>query len=213
MTSTGARTRFGKTALLVERTVKRSSLEKDILSITRFLSFLSAGAVLILTIVSFLNHVSVAETLTLDLSLVIAGIPISLPAVMTLVIEYGVLGLAKRNAIVRRISALEDFANVNLVLTDKTGTLTKNEITIKDILAYAPFSRTEILAYASAASSHDDRGDISLAISAKAKEEQVDAGIFPSKNMFPSIRKGSASRRSSKRTGPRDHFARCRAGH
>ena len=174
MTSTRRRTQFGKTALLVERTVKRSSLEKDILSITRFLSFLSAGAVLILTIVSFLNHVSVAETLTLDLSLVIAGIPISLPAVMTLVIEYGVLGLAKRNAIVRRISALEDFANVNLVLTDKTGTLTKNEITIKDILAYAPFSRTEILAYASAASSHDDRGNVDLAISAKAKAEQVD---------------------------------------
>jgi H+-transporting ATPase len=175
VTATGARTRFGKTALLVERTVKRSSLEKDILSITRFLSFLSAGAVLILTIVSFLNHVSVAETLTLDLSLVIAGIPISLPAVMTLVIEYGVLGLAKRNAIVRRISALEDFANVNLVLTDKTGTLTKNEITIKDIVAYAPFSRAAVLTYASVVSSHDDRGDISLAISAKAKEEQVDA--------------------------------------
>ena len=53
VTATGARTRFGKAALLVERTVKRSSLEKDILSITRFLSFLSAGAVLILTIVSF----------------------------------------------------------------------------------------------------------------------------------------------------------------
>ena len=94
--ATGPKTQFGKTAFLVERTTKRSSLEKDILSITRFLSFLSAGAVLILTIVSFLNHVSVAETLTLDLSLVIAGIPISLPAVMTLVIEYGVLGLAAR---------------------------------------------------------------------------------------------------------------------
>ncbi len=174
ITATGPRTQFGKTALLVERTVKRSSLEKDILSITRFLSFLSAGAVLILTIVSFLNHVSVTETLTLDLSLVIAGIPISLPAVMTLVIEYGVLGLAKRNAIVRRISALEDFANVNLVLTDKTGTLTKNEITIKDIVPYAPFSRDSVLTYAAAASSRDDRGDISLAISAKAEEERTD---------------------------------------
>ena len=112
VTATGPRTRFGKTVLLAERSMKRSSLEKDILSISRFLSLLSAGAVLILTIVSFLNHVSAAETLTLDLSLVIAGIPISLPAVMTLVIEYGVLGLAAKSAIVRRISALEDFANV-----------------------------------------------------------------------------------------------------
>ena len=132
-----------------------------------------------------MNHVSVAETLTLDLSLVIAGIPISLPAVMTLVIEYGVLGLAKRNAIVRRISALEDFANVNLVLTDKTGTLTKNEITIKEIFAYAPFSRATILAYASVASLHDDRGDISLAISAKAKEEQVDTRSIAVEQYIP----------------------------
>jgi len=185
VTDTGSRTKFGKTALLVERTTKRSSLEKDILSITRFLSLMSAGAVLILTIISFLGHVSVTETLTLDLSLVIAGIPISLPAVMTLVIEYGVLGLAAKNAIVRRISALEDFANVNLVLTDKTGTLTKNEITIRDIVAYAPFTHASILTYAFAASSHDDRGDISLAISEKAKEEKVDISGITTEQYIP----------------------------
>jgi H+-transporting ATPase len=173
VTATGPRTRFGKTAVLVERTVKKSSLEKDILSISSFLSFLSAGAVLILTVVSYLHHVSTTEILTLDLSLVIAGIPISLPAVMTLVIEYGVIGLAGKNAIVRRISALEDFANVDLVLTDKTGTLTKNEIAINDIVVYEPFTREAIIAYAGAASSRDDRGDISRAIAAKAEEEKT----------------------------------------
>lgn len=185
VTATGAQTQFGKTALLVERTIKRSSLEKDILSITRFLSLLSAAAVLILTVISFLHHVSATETLTLDLSLVIAGIPISLPAVMTLVIEYGVLGLAKRNAIVRRISALEDFANVNLLLTDKTGTLTKNEIIIKDIVSYAPFSRSTILQYADVASSHDNRGDISLAIHAKAEEEHISVNDISLEKYIP----------------------------
>lgn len=185
VTATGAQTQFGKTALLVERTIKRSSLEKDILSITRFLLLLSAAAVLILTVISFLHHVSATETLTLDLSLVIAGIPISLPAVMTLVIEYGVLGLAKRNAIVRRISALEDFANVNLLLTDKTGTLTKNEIIIKDIVSYAPFSRSTILQYADVASSHDNRGDISLAIHAKAEEEHISVNDISLEKYIP----------------------------
>jgi H+-transporting ATPase len=185
VTATGPRTRFGKTALLVERTTKRSSLEKDILSITRFLSFLSAGAVLMLTIVSFFHGASTTEILTLDLSLIIAGIPISLPAVMTLVIEYGVLGLAKQNAIVRRISALEDFANVNLVLTDKTGTLTQNEIAINDIVPYAPFTRANVLRYADVASAHDDRGDISIAIHKKAQEEKVDSNTISLEHYIP----------------------------
>ncbi|HUX35962.1 MAG TPA: plasma-membrane proton-efflux P-type ATPase [Candidatus Paceibacterota bacterium] len=177
VTATGPRTQFGKTALLVEKTDKRSSLEKDILSISRFLSELSAGAVLLLTAVFFFKHAPITETLTLDLSLVVAGIPISLPAVMTLVIEYGVIGLAGRGAIVRRISALEDFANVNLVLTDKTGTLTKNEIAINDIKAYAPFSREEVLEFAGVASSRDSRGDISAAVAAKANAEGLGGGV------------------------------------
>ncbi len=185
ITATGPRTKFGKTILLVEKTVERSSLEKDILSISRFLSLLSVSAVLILSIISFVNRAPFGDTLTLDLSLFIAGIPISLPTVMTLVIEYGVIGLARRNAIVRRISSLEDFANVNLVLTDKTGTLTKNEITIKDIVPYAPLSRADVLDYAYAASSHDDRGDISLAIQAEAREERADAGTFPVEKYIP----------------------------
>ncbi len=174
VTATGPKTQFGKTALLVEKTDKRSSLEKDILSISRFLSELSAGAVLLLTAVFFFKHAPVTETLTLDLSLIVAGIPISLPAVMTLVIEYGVIGLAGQGAIVRRISALEDFANVNLVLTDKTGTLTKNEIAINDIMPYGQFTKEEVLEYAGVASSRDSRGDISAAITAKAEENGLE---------------------------------------
>jgi H+-transporting ATPase len=172
ISATGAHTHFGKTLLLVARTVKKSSLEKDILSISRFLSLLSVAAVAIITVVFLLRHAPFADLLTVNLSLLIAGIPISLPTVMTLVIEFGVIALAKQNAIVRRISALEDFANVNLVLTDKTGTLTKNEINVQEIVPYGA-TKDEVLFYAYLSSKNDERGDINLAIVRRAEVDEV----------------------------------------
>ena len=134
--ATGKNTYFGKILISIDKTVKRSILEKDILSISKWLSLLSLGAVILLSAVFLWEGKPFIEILTLDLSLVIAGIPISLPTVMTLIISFGVLGLAKKKTIVRRLSALEEIANVNLLLSDKTGTLTKNEITVEKMIVY-----------------------------------------------------------------------------
>ncbi len=170
ITATGAKTSFGKTIFSVERVMKRSLLEKDIISISKFLTILSLIAVVILTIIFLLKKASFLELLTLDLSLIIAGIPISLPTVMTLIIEFGVLALATKNVIVRRLSALEDLANVNFLLTDKTGTLTKNKITIQDVYAYDGFTHNDVLSYASILSSYESDNPIDLAITQNVQE-------------------------------------------
>ncbi len=169
ITATGARTYFGKTIMLVERSSRRSILEKDILTITRFLMTASIAGVLLLTAVFFFEHVPFQDLLLLDLSLVIAGIPISLPTVMTLIISVGALELARKQAIVRRLSALEDLANVNLLLTDKTGTLTQNKITVEKILAYSGASPEEVIRFASFASHKDSKSPIEQAILAEAE--------------------------------------------
>ena len=106
----------------LEKVEKRSILEKDILTISRFLSLLSLAAVVILTGIFTWAKLPLVDTLTLDLSLVIAGIPVALPTVMALIISLGVLKLAKENVIVRRLASLEDLANVDTLFTDKTGT-------------------------------------------------------------------------------------------
>jgi H+-transporting ATPase len=147
VTATGAKTNFGKTIFSVERVIKRSALEKDIISISKFLTILSLIAVVIISTIFLLKKASFLELLALDLSLVIAGIPISLPTVMTFIIEFGVLALAAKKVIVRRLSALEDLANVNFLLTDKTGTLTKNKITVQDVYAYDGFTHNDVLSY------------------------------------------------------------------
>lgn len=170
VTATGENTYFGKTLFSVGRTRKKSELERDILRISKFLSFLSFLAVVIITAVFVLQKTPLTDILTLDLSLVIAGIPISLPTVMTLIIELGVIELAKKQVIVRRLSALEDLANVNLLLTDKTGTLTKNEISVNSIKTYGGVEKGRLVSLSALVGLSDERNVINQALLRKASE-------------------------------------------
>lgn len=185
VTATGKRTSFGKTLFSVERVMKTSLLEKDILSISKFLTILSLLAVALLSIVFLLHKASLLELLTLDLSLIIAGIPISLPTVMTLIIEFGVLALATKKVIVRRLSALEDLANVNYLLTDKTGTLTKNKIVIQDIYAYDGFTHADVLSYAGILANAESDNPIDVAILEKVHEGNVPIHKFTKLDFIP----------------------------
>ena len=169
VTATGIKTNFGKTITLVERVTRRSILEKDILTISKFLTVIALVGVAIVTIVFLLQHATWSDIIVLDLSLVIAGIPISLPTVMTLIISLGALELAKKHAIVRRLSALEDLANVNMLLTDKTGTLTNNQITVASIIGYNGREKDNVVYYASAAAPEDTRSSIDNAVNKKAE--------------------------------------------
>ncbi len=167
--STGAKTAFGRTINLVQNVKRRSILERDILTISKFLTAVSLVGVVIITVIFYLGHVALSDVLILDLSLVIAGIPVSLPTVMTLIISLGGLELAKKNAIVRRLSSLEDLANVNLLLTDKTGTLTLNRITVAKILPLPGFRSEDVIFYASLAAPEGSKSAIDQAIFQKAR--------------------------------------------
>ena len=168
VTATGNQAFFGKIATSGKEGKRASAMERDILSVSRFLIIASLIAVAILTVLFLASGQPIADVAILDLSLLIAGIPVSLPTVMTLIISIGALAVAAKKALVRRLSALEDFANVTLLLTDKTGTLTENRISIERVHAYAPFSEHDVRVYASAAAGSDGDSALDRAITAGA---------------------------------------------
>ncbi|MCL5733145.1 MAG: plasma-membrane proton-efflux P-type ATPase [Patescibacteria group bacterium] len=180
ITATGSKTSFGKTLSLVEKSEKRSDLEKNIISITKFLTAISIVAIIILTAYFIIKNIALTDILRLDLSLLIAAIPVSLPTVMTVVISIGILELSKKNVIIRRLAALEDLANVNLLLTDKTGTLTENKIKVEKIIGYKPFAEEDVIKFAALASQEKDRSAIDGAIKNKAE----DYGKFENTNIL-----------------------------
>lgn len=170
VTATGRQTSFGKTIFSIEQPAGKSILEKDIMRITRFLTFASLIAVAILSAFFLIKGVAITDLLTLDLSLVIAGIPIALPAVMAIILSIGAAGLAKKLVVVRRLSALQDLANVNLLLSDKTGTLTKNEIRVTNIISYSDdLTGDDVIEYASYAAPEDTPDAIDAAVTDRFK--------------------------------------------
>lgn len=173
VTATGNKAFFGTIVTSGKEGKRASSMERDILAISRFLIVASLVAVAILTVVFILDGQPVADILILDLSLLIAGIPVSLPTVMTLIVSIGALAVAAKKALVRRLESLEDFANVTLLLTDKTGTLTRNEISIERVHAYAPFSQDEVRLYAAAAARADGDAAIDQAIAKGATDTET----------------------------------------
>ena len=190
--ATGNQAFFGKIASSGKEGKSISSMERDILSISRFLIVASLIAVAILTTIFVLNSQPLASIAILDLSLLIAGIPVSLPTVMTLIVSIGAVAVATKKALVRRLSALEEFANVTLLLTDKTGTLTENKITLESVHAYTPFSESDVRAFAATAARADGNSTIDQAIAEGAIQSAI-----PSYQIIQAIPADSMRKRST----------------
>ncbi len=129
--ATGRKTAFGKIAKLVSETKKISDFEKGISHFSQFILKL-VGVTLVVVFVAHLlidqNGVGVFELITFSVALTVSVIPEALPLVTTFSLARGAKRLAKKKVIVKRLSAIEDLGGIEILCTDKTGTLTKNEL-------------------------------------------------------------------------------------
>jgi H+-transporting ATPase len=153
VTATGARTKFGRTAELVRTAHVVSSQQKAVLHVVRNLAgFIGIVIVLLVTYAWFLE-MSLDEIIPLVLTAVLASIPVALPATFTLAAALGARALAKRGVLPTRLSAVDEAASMDVLCADKTGTLTRNALTVTTVHPMPGFDQAHVLALAALASS------------------------------------------------------------
>jgi H+-transporting ATPase len=158
VTETGDRTYFGKTVALVARAEReaKSHLQKAILHVGNYLIGLSTLLITVIVITTLFRGDPFSEIIRFAMVLMIASIPVALPAVLSVTLAIGALNLARNEAIVRRLVAIEELAGVDILCSDKTGTLTQNRMTLAETVPSGRFTDNELLHYAVLASRREN---------------------------------------------------------
>jgi H+-transporting ATPase len=167
---TGMDTYFGKTAQLVEEAETQSHLKRAVVKIGDYLIVMAAVLVTIIFVAALFRQESFLTTLQFALVLVVASIPVALPAVLSVTMAVGALALAKKEAIVSKLVSIEEMAGVDILCSDKTGTITKNELAVAGLTSFSGFNAHELLLYATLASQKESKDPIDDAIIEKLSE-------------------------------------------
>jgi Ca2+-transporting ATPase len=138
VTATGEATELGKIGRLVRDVeLQPTPLEQRLAALGRTLVWIVLGIGAVITIAGVLRGDPLWEMIEVGISLAVAAVPEGLPAVTTLILSVGVLRMARRHAIVRKLPAVETLGSTTVICTDKTGTLTMNQLTVRTIDAEA----------------------------------------------------------------------------
>ncbi|MGB9666359.1 MAG: plasma-membrane proton-efflux P-type ATPase [Candidatus Cryosericum sp.] len=170
--ATAMNTYFGKTAKLVEEARTVSHFQKAILKIGDFLIAAAIGLGVLILLVSMFRHEQLTNTINFLLVLTVASIPVALPAVLSVTMAVGAIELAKKEAIVSKLVAIEEMASMNVLCSDKTGTITENKLTLAEIEPFGDFTEEDVLLYGALASRSEDKDPIDDAILDKAHQTQ-----------------------------------------
>ncbi|MBN2095973.1 cation-transporting P-type ATPase [Candidatus Peregrinibacteria bacterium] len=131
--ATGMKTELGKIASMIQEKEEPTPLQERMDQLGKFLALIALGASVFILGVGILRGASALEMLIVALALAVAAVPEGLPLTMTLALSFGMNKMAKKNAIVRRMMAVETLGSTTMICSDKTGTITKNEMTVQHL--------------------------------------------------------------------------------
>ena len=171
--ATGANTYFGKTAQLVQEAKTVSHFQRAVLKIGNYLIILAVALVAVIITVAMLRGDPILTTLQFALVLTVAAIPVAMPTVLSVTMAVGARLLAKKKAIVTRLAAIEELAGVDLLCSDKTGTLTQNKLTLGDPFRVDDIPADQVILNAALASRADNKDSIDLAVLGGLKNDQA----------------------------------------
>ena len=171
--ATGANTYFGKTAQLVQEAHTVSHFQRAVLKIGDYLIILAVALVAVIITVALFRGDPILTTLQFALVLLVAAIPVAMPTVLSVTMAVGARLLAKKEAIVTRLSAIEELAGVDVLCSDKTGTLTQNKLTLGDPFSVNGIPADQVILWAALASRAEDKDTIDLAVIGGVKDDQA----------------------------------------
>lgn len=175
VTATGMNTEMGKIAHMLDAEEEgQTPLQKKLGTLGKYMGIAALGICAVIFIVGLLDNMPVMEIFMISVSLAVAAIPEGMPAIVTIVLAIGVERMVKRNAIIRKLPAVETLGSASVICSDKTGTLTQNRMTLvqafdaksglrEEISDNNSASIRELLKYAALCSDgyvEDDNGDI-----------------------------------------------------
>jgi H+-transporting ATPase len=173
VTATGARTKFGRTAELVGTAHVVSTQQMAVLKIVRNLAIFNGVLIIAMGIYAYTHAMPWSEIVSLLLTSVLAAIPVALPATFTLAAAVGARSLAKLGVLPTRLSAVDEAASIDVLCSDKTGTLTLNALSVTSVRPLAGFDDAHVLGLASLASSEGGQDSVDAAIRSAASRKPV----------------------------------------
>ena len=171
--ATGDKTYFGKTAQLVQGVETISHFQRAVLKIGDYLIILAVALVVLILAVALFRGDKFLTTAEFCLVLLVAAIPVAMPTVLSVTMAVGARLLAKKEAIVTRLSAIEELAGADVLCSDKTGTLTQNKLTLGDPFTVNGIPPAEAILFGALASRAEDKVTIDLAVIGGVKDEKA----------------------------------------
>jgi len=173
VTATGARTKFGHTAELVRTAHVVSTQEKTVVRVVRNLALFNGALIALLVAYALVRKMPRGDIIHLVLTAILASIPVALPATFTLAAALGAKALARVGVLPTRLSAVDEAATLDVLCSDKTGTLTLNALTVTAVRPEDGFDEPYLLAIAALTSSDGGQDPVDTAIRAAAARQVI----------------------------------------
>ncbi|WP_082792139.1 plasma-membrane proton-efflux P-type ATPase [Sulfurovum riftiae] len=175
VTGTGKNTYFGRTVGLVAKAQmeERSHFQKMVIKVGNFLILLTLFMIAIIVYHGIVTHQPTVELLIFALVLTISAIPVAMPAVLTVTMAIGARALAAKEAIVSRLAAIEEVAGMDILCSDKTGTLTQNSMSLAEPYLANQYTADELMVYAALASKEENNDPIEKPIFGYIEEKKL----------------------------------------
>ncbi len=174
--ATGSHTFFARTARLVEAPAPVSHFQQAVLKIGDYLIVLALLLISVILLVALFRGDGMVQTLRFALVLCVASIPVAMPTVLSVTLAVGAERLARRRAVVTRLAAIEELAGIDILCSDKTGTLTQNRLTLGTPFCVPGCTEEHLISCAALASRAEDRDPIDAAV-LKASQARAQDGL------------------------------------